>query len=641
MMKRKRDAEDDASTDDQFNFEDDFDEKEHERQQNFHEVSSTFQMEHELHQRIHSSLAMDHHHLVHHLLVHHHPLTDDTLLKYDNNLPSIPWTEEEDLKLTEAIDLYLWDDRDPPAIDWEKVSEHLESHRTADQCARRWNSAVKYRRPEFKPIPWTKQEDEHLELAVQQYEGQGLRGGVDWEKVRSQLGDVRTASQCRGRWNGILKHRSPLIKTTPWTTEEDNQLLAAIGHSDRQARRGAINWAAVSQSLGGMRSASQCSHRWNRVLKSRGISANTLPWTDEEDEQLRESAVQFYGQGLRGGVDWQKVAERMGGSRTPQQYGHRWNRVLKSKGMNNKNAPWTRDEDERLLEGISHFEGQGLRGAVDWGKVCEYMGGERSAQQCCHRWSGVLKHRGAMKFSPWAPEEDIRLTEAINLYQNQGLRGGVCWGKVSEYLNHERSCQQCAHRWNRVLKHRLGSNSGLNTSEWSEEEDERLRDAVIIFQGQGLRGGVDWGKVSEHLGNGRTSQQYCTRWNRVLKNNHQHHMKPLLWTELDDQKLIEAVRIFRGHGRGGTVDWMQVSKYVGNGRTREQNCGRWNGVLKHRQKDSERGVAEEEAGTEMTHSFYLPHDDGVSLLEDPLTENHHDADRVGEGEEESDGGGYL
>jgi hypothetical protein len=569
MMKRKRDDDDLPSTD-QFDFED-FDEKEHDGQHHLEDALS-FDL------RMHPSL-------VDHGLDDHGGL----LLKNDNNIaPIVPWTEDEDIKLAEAIDMFAWGH--PPTIDWEKVSEHLETHRTAEQCARRWNNALKYRRPEFRPLPWTKQEDDLLEGAVHQYEGQGIRGGIDWEKVRSHVGEVRTVNQCRGRWNGVLKHRTPIVKNSPWTTEEDNMLIQAVGLNEGHGRRGSINWASVSHHMRGIRTAQQCSHRWNRVLKVRGISANSYPWTDEEDERLRQAASEFYGQGLRGGVDWQKVADRLGGERTPQQYGHRWNRVVKFKGAVNKNTPWSPEEDERLLEAIVLYEGQGLRGAVDWGRVCEFMGEDRTAQQCCHRWSGVLKHRGAMKSTPWCPEEDVRLIQGVNLFYNQGIRGGVSWVRVSEYMQRERSCQQCAHRWNRVLRHRAGS-SCLNTAEWNDEDDEKLREAVMVFQGQGLRGGVDWGKVADHLGNLRTPQQFCTRWNRVLKNN--QVLKPLVWTEADDLKLTNAVNLFRGLGRGGTVDWSQVSDYVGSGRTREQNCGRWNGVLKHREL---KGLTEFAAG---------------------------------------------
>lgn len=122
------------------------------------------------------------------------------------------------------------------------------------------------------------------------------------------------------------------------------------------------------------------------MLRSNGISASDQPWTNEEDDRLREAAEEFYGQGLRGGVDWVKVAERMGGERTAQQYGHRYNRVIKVKNKTGvKTSPWTAEEDERMVELVAVYAGQGLRGAVDWGRVSDAMGGERTSQQCCHR----------------------------------------------------------------------------------------------------------------------------------------------------------------------------------------------------------------------------------------------------------------
>lgn len=584
MLKRKRDDDELIHNEetDQFVFiTEDFSDKIHHRQHIIEDNFSDYHLDHELHGS----------NVITPPPCHDEPILeinsgkvdgidDENLLsKTHSNIPALPWTNEEDLKLTEAIELYAWGD--PVTVDWEKVSEHVETNRTADQCAKRWNNALKYRRSEFRSLPWTKEEDDQLELAVKQFEGQGLRGGVDWEKVRMLVSESRSVNQCRARWNGILKHRTPQVKNAPWTCEEDNLLIQAVGLSDpsNPGRRGSINWISVSQYMGGNRTPQQCSYRWNRVLKARGIPADALPWTDEEDNRLHKAAVEFAGQGLRGGVDWQKVSARMGGARSAQQYCHRWNRVIKLRGTVNKNIPWTTEEDDRLIEAVSLYEGQGLRSAVDWGRVSEYMGGDRTSQQCCHRWTGVLKHRTTMKNAPWTREEDIQLTEAVNLFHNQGLRGGISWGKVSEYMNKQRSCQQCAHRWNRVLKQRylIGQ---LNTADWTAQEDEILRNAVHTYEGQGLRGGVDWGKVADQLGTNRTSQQCCTRWNRVLKNNHQ--VRPIVWTENEDQKLLEAVNLFRGAGRGGTIDWGQVSEYLGSGRTREQNCGRWNGVLKYR-----------------------------------------------------------
>ena len=181
------------------------------------------------------------------------------------SVPVMPWLEEEDLKLIEAVSLYGWGN--PLNIDWEKVSQHLNSDRSADQCSRRWNSAIKYRRAEYKALPWSKEEDHRLEEGVRRHHGQGLRGGIDWEKVKLEVGDQRTVNQCRGRWNGILKHRSPSVRTTPWTKEEDELLIEAVGINEGHGRRGSVNWCMVSQQLQGMRTAQQCSHRYHQHNK--------------------------------------------------------------------------------------------------------------------------------------------------------------------------------------------------------------------------------------------------------------------------------------------------------------------------------------------------------------------------------------
>lgn len=173
--------------------------------------------------------------------------------------PTLPWVEDEDLKLVEAVDMFGWGN--PLTIDWEKVSQHLNSDRTAEQCSRRWIGALKYKRADFKTLPWSKEEDSRLEEGVRRYNGLGLRGGIEWEKVRQEVGDLRSVHQCRGRWNGILKHRTPALRTSPWTKEEDDLLVEAVGLNDGHGRRGIINWSVVSQHLQGMRSSQQCSHR--------------------------------------------------------------------------------------------------------------------------------------------------------------------------------------------------------------------------------------------------------------------------------------------------------------------------------------------------------------------------------------------
>jgi hypothetical protein len=59
-------------------------------------------------------------------------------------------------------------------------------------------------------------------------------------------------------------------------------------------------------------------------------------------------------------------------------------------------------------------------------------------------------------------------------------------------------------------------------------------------------------------------------------------MKTSPWTDLEDIKLTEAVGMFDGVGRGGTVDWSKVSEHMSGDRSSYQHRMRWHSVLKHR-----------------------------------------------------------
>lgn len=82
-----------------------------------------------------------------------------------------------------------------------------------------------------------------------------------------------------------------------WTKEEDQRLLAAV-----QAH-GADNWPLVAGCVGGGRTRSQCSQRWNRGLNPKIDKGN---WSREEEQKLLD-AVQTYGNKA-----WTRIASEMG-----------------------------------------------------------------------------------------------------------------------------------------------------------------------------------------------------------------------------------------------------------------------------------------------------------------------------------------
>ena len=50
-------------------------------------------------------------------------------------------------------------------------------------------------------------------------------------------------------------------------------------------------------------------------------------------------------------------------------------------------------QDIKFIEAVAVYNGHGRGGGIDWGKVCEYLGGSRKYNQCRHRWHNVLKTR--------------------------------------------------------------------------------------------------------------------------------------------------------------------------------------------------------------------------------------------------------
>ena len=63
------------------------------------------------------------------------------------------------------------------------------------------------------------------------------------------------------------------------------------------------------------------------------------------------------------------------------------------------------------------------------------------------------------------------------------------------------------------------------------KQDIKLREAVALYKGQGVRRGVDWGKVSSHMGGTRSSKQCYKRWRDTLKVVDSGLIKEGAWTE--------------------------------------------------------------------------------------------------------------
>ena len=115
-----------------------------------------------------------------------------------------------------------------------------------------------------------------------------------------------------------------------WTSEEDQNLRVQV--HEHQGR----HWKKIAASLG-CRSASQCLHRWQNVLRPCLVKGK---WTQEEDEMLSEQVTTL------GSKSWAKVATRIPG-RVGKQCRERWLNHL-SRGV--RKGPFSEAEKKVLFE---------------------------------------------------------------------------------------------------------------------------------------------------------------------------------------------------------------------------------------------------------------------------------------------------
>lgn len=114
---------------------------------------------------------------------------------------------------------------------------------------------------------------------------------------------------------------------------------------------------------------------------------------------------------------------------------------------------------------------------------------------------------------------------------------------------------------------------------WSPEEDYLLAEAVGIFEGKGRGGSIDWNAVSKYMGGRRSSQLCRNRWMGILVPRMAGGVNSGPWSLEEDMLLVEAVSMFSGEGKHCTIDWTKVAKHMGGKRTSKQCNQRWNGTL--------------------------------------------------------------
>ena len=149
---------------------------------------------------------------------------------------------------------------------------------------------------------------------------------------------------------------------------------------------------------------------------------------------------------------------------------------------------WTKEEDQRLRAAVATV------GPQNWKLIAaEYLGGQRNATQCLHRWQKVLAP-GLIK-GPWTKEEDQGVIDCIEA-------GIGKWSEVADRIP-GRIGKQCRERWFNHL------DPSLKKGGWTEEED------AVLVESQ-KRWGNAWTKIAKVL-DGRSENAVKNRFHSATR----------------------------------------------------------------------------------------------------------------------------
>jgi hypothetical protein len=151
-------------------------------------------------------------------------------------------------------------------------------------------------------------------------------------------------------------------------------------------------------------------------------------WTPEESDRLMELVSHD------ASPNWNELTVAFPG-KSPQQIAERWEKVLNPALIK---GSWTREEDEVIVRFVEE------RGIKDWTKLATLLPG-RLGKQCRERWRNHLDPE--VNRCPWTDEEDLVL---IDWHEKIGSK----WVKIAEYLP-GRSDNAIKNRWNSTLSKRI------------------------------------------------------------------------------------------------------------------------------------------------------------------------------------------